>query len=309
MAGPGAGQPAAPAGQGRGRGEQLRRRWARALDPELRRETGLSPLNRGIVALILLSVLAAILETEPTLRDPLGPAFAVAETVFVALFAAEYLARAWTATVNPRWPSLRGYLVSPVALFDLAVIVGGLLPFFGLEANLLRLVRAFRLVRLARLGRFSRAMRLIGTALASRGPELLVSLGLLSGLLLAASTGLYLAEGGVQPEAFGSIPRAMWWAVATLTTVGYGDFVPVTGLGRVMAAVTALTGVAVIAVPTGLIAAAFADAMRAARSHHRPRPAGDAGGPGAGEGAEPGGGRSAAGREGEAEGPDGAPRG
>jgi voltage-gated potassium channel len=80
----------------------------------------------------------------------------------------------------------------------------------------------------------------------------------------------------------------MWWAVATLTTVGYGDVVPVTGLGRVLAALTALTGVAVIAVPTGLIAAAFADAMRAARSHHHHRDGGpgDGGqGPGGGEGA------------------------
>ncbi len=249
--------------------EGLRARWARALDPELRRARGLSAVNRAVVVLILASVLTAILETEPVLRAAGGRAFVVAEGVFLAAFVVEYLARAWTATVNPRWPSLGAYLRSPVALFDLAVILGVLLPFFGMEASLLRLFRAFRLLRLARLGRFSQAMRLIGAAVSGRGPEIGVSIGFAAGLLLCASTGLYLAEGGVQPEAFGSIPRAMWWAVATLTTVGYGDVVPVTGLGRVLAALTAFTGIAVIAVPTGLIAAAFADAMRAARSHRR----------------------------------------
>lgn len=248
--------------------EHWRLRWARALDPELRRARGLSPVNQVIVAIILVSVVIGILDTEPELHRDWAGWFRALEAVFLVVFVVEYIARAAVATVNPRHPTVLAYLLTPAALFDLAVIVGVLLPFFGLEANLLRLVRAFRLIRLARLGRFSVAIRLIGTAISSRGPEIAVSLIFAGVLLLVSSTGLYLVEGPVQPEAFGSIPRAMWWSVATLTTVGYGDVVPVTGLGRILAALTAFTGIAVIAIPTGLIAAAFAEAIRAARAHH-----------------------------------------
>jgi voltage-gated potassium channel len=122
-----------------------------------------------------------------------------------------------------------------------------------------------RLVRLARIGRFSRALNLVFEAIRSRGTELLMAIGIAFALMLAAATLLYIVEGPVQPEAFGSIPRAMWWAVATLTTVGYGDVVPVTPLGRVLAAVTALAGIGFIALPTGILASAFTDALRRAR--------------------------------------------
>lgn len=122
---------------------------------------------------------------------------------------------------------------------------------------MLRLVRVLRILAVARLGRFSQAMLNVGAAFAERRFELLVSFSIAGIILLFSSTLMYLVEGTHQPEAFGSIPRALWWSVVTLTTVGYGDVYPVTLLGRICAAITAVTAVGLIAIPAGILAGAF----------------------------------------------------
>lgn len=228
----------------------------------MRDRPGLSVANRWIMALICLSVLIGILETEPVLSDGLKPLYAVAHLVFVLVFLAEYVARLYAAPLNPRYGASWRYALTFSSLVDLAVLVSFILPFFGMEAMLLRLFRAARLIRLARLGRYSLAVQMVSQAIARRRYELGVSFAAAFGLMLLSSTALYLAERDAQPEMFGSIPRTMWWSVATLTTVGYGDIVPVTPLGRVFAALTAVTGIGVIALPTGILASAFSDALQ-----------------------------------------------
>ena len=107
----------------------------------------------------------------------------------------------------------------------------------------------------------------------SRRDELILSLVAGLSLIVVAATALYLAEGGVQPEKFGSIPRALWWSVATMTTIGYGDVYPITPLGKVLASVTAILSIGLIAMPTGILAAAFSDGMdrhRRAREDNPP---------------------------------------
>ncbi|PRX32714.1 voltage-gated potassium channel [Meinhardsimonia xiamenensis] len=239
----------------------LRHRVALALDPELRRRQGLSPANRVILGLILLSVVSGVLGTEPLVTQGRERLFFAIEAVLLVAFTVEYLARLWVAPEARGHPSRLRWMLRFDSLLDLAVILSMLLPFLGAESALLRLLRAFRLVQLARLGRYSRALSLVGETLRERRAELVISLAVTLGLMLLSSTLLFIFEGPHQPEAFGSIPRAMWWAVATLTTVGYGDVVPLTALGKFFAALTALTGVAVIALPTGIVAGAFAEAM------------------------------------------------
>lgn len=134
--------------------------------------------------------------------------------------------------------------------------------FLGNEAFLLRMFRLIRIIRVARLGRFSSALQAINEAVHARRFELMMSFAIASMLLLLSSTLLYIVEGGIQPETFGSIPRAMWWSVATLTTVGYGDVYPVTTIGRIFAGLTAITGIGLIAMPTGILASAFSDAIQ-----------------------------------------------
>jgi voltage-gated potassium channel len=152
-------------------------------------------------------------------------------------------------------------MVTPYALLDLLALV----PFivgWGAHSFLLRTLRLFRLLALSRLLRYSAAMGVVCKAIYDRRFELSFSVGLSAAIILLAASALYSIEGEVQPEAFGSIPRALWWAVSTLTTVGYGDAVPVTPLGKAVAALTAVSGIGLIAMPAGILAGAFSEAFR-----------------------------------------------
>jgi voltage-gated potassium channel len=244
----------------------LRRRLYEQLDPRARERPGLSPLNRAIVAAILLSVLTAVLDSEPEVAAGREALFSRIELVLGSLFVVEYLARLWTAAESPRYgPGLRGrlrYVLSAAALLDLVALTPVIFTAIGAEAYVLRLFRLVRVLRLARLGEFSDAMALLAKAVHSRRHELTLSVAIAILLLLATSTLLYIVEGEAQPESFGSIPRAMWWSIVTLTTVGYGDVYPRTVAGKMLAGITAVTGIGLIAMPTGILAAAFSEAMR-----------------------------------------------
>jgi len=249
----------------------LKRRLHDQLSPTARVEEGLSPTNKAVILAILVSVVSAVLETEPGLRSRYGAIFTLVNTALLWLFVAEYLARLWVNGETPRFAGLRGravYITRWWSLIDLAAILPALLvP----EADWMILVRIFRLLRILGLarGRFGTAFRAVGTALSERRFELYVSLAIALGLLLFSATALYLAERGAQPEAFGSIPRALWWGVATLTTVGYGDVYPITALGKLFAAVFALAGIGLIALPAGILASAFSDALARGRAAER----------------------------------------
>lgn len=246
-----------------------RARIYRELEPAAWPHDGLSPINRVVVGLIVVAVFLAVIETETVVTNGYEHWFIVAEVGFAAAFLVEYVARVWVSAEDPRFgPGLSGrlrYMASWPAIIDLVALAPVLLLPFGSETFLLRLMRLARILRLARLGRFSRAISLIMDAIRSRDHELLLSLAVGVGLLVVTSTVLYVAEAEAQPDAFGSIPRAMWWSVATLTTVGYGDVYPVTPLGRIFAAATAITGIGLIAMPTGILAAAVSDAIQRRR--------------------------------------------
>lgn len=252
----------------------IRRRLYRQLEPAAWPKRGLAPLNRVVVALIVLSAVVAVVETDPLVLDGNERLFRGLEWFFGSVFALEYAVRVWISGEDPRYCGgvagrLR-YMRSPAAVLDLIAVVAVLLPISGHQPLLLRLVRVLRIVRVARLGRFSQAMRRVAGALALRWHELMISVMIAFLLILVAATLLYVVEGDVQPDAFGSIPRAMWWAAVTLTTVGYGDVAPITPLGRLLAGLTCLAGIGLIAMPAGILAAAFSDAMR------RPDAAGEA---------------------------------
>jgi voltage-gated potassium channel len=130
---------------------------------------------------------------------------------------------------------------------------------------LLRLFRLMRILRLARLGRFSLGMRHLSQAVTDRKEELLLSLMPATFVLVSSAAGVYLIEGENDPQTFGSIPRAMWWSVCTLNTVGYGDIYPHTVLGKILGGVTSIAGIGLIAMPTGILAAAFSAAFQRTR--------------------------------------------
>jgi voltage-gated potassium channel len=191
--------------------------------------------------------------------------FRVLETSFAIVFGLEYGIRIWAAAEAP--VSRLRYALTPASLLDLLAVVGALLPFVGADVLVLRLLRVIRMIRLAKVGRFSKAFSVLERAVRSRANQLWVALSLAMFFLIITATLMYWIEGDAQPEEFGSIPRALWWAVATMTTVGYGDVVPATALGKLVGGVISIGGIVLIAIPTGIMAAAFSDELH--RSRHR----------------------------------------
>ena len=229
----------------------------------------LSAVNKFIVIVIVAAVAITILGTEAAFRTSNQQILIWAEFCFGVIFAVEYIARVWSIVEKPgegtNWQKRVAFIRQPMALLDLFVVLATLSPFFVSDASILRIVRLLRLAALAKFGRFSRALRELGLALMERRYELLVTMALACILLLFGATALFWAERDVQPEAFGSIPRALWWAIITLTTVGYGDVSPITPIGKFLASLVALSGIGLVAMPTGIMASAFSEAMQRRR--------------------------------------------
>ena len=229
----------------------------------------LTGMNVLLIWVILAAVVLGVISTEPTILREYRQEILLAEIAFGAFFLIEYLARVYAAPEMPGegsdWAKRWRFIRSPIGLVDLAVVIVSLAPFFIANAAVLRLLRLLRVFALAKLGHFSAAMREILGALRERSYDLLVCAALAFSLLLVGASGLYWLEGHLQPDNFGSIPRALWWAVITLTTVGYGDAYPVTVAGKLVGALVAVGGVLLVALPTGIFAAAFSDAMQRRR--------------------------------------------
>jgi voltage-gated potassium channel len=249
---------------------EFRKKLYRQLEPTAWRRKGLSPTNHFLVYLVIFAVVAAVLDTEPVISAGRELFLDNIEFGLGLIFLAEYVARVWVVVDNPRYeryryPRLR-YMASPMAIIDLLAVLPVLFAFGGASSLFLRFFRVLRMLRLAKLGRTSKAFKLLREAFVQKRHEFALILGMLMVTILIAGSLLYFAEGGEQPDKFGSIPRAMWWAIVTLTTVGYGDSFPITPLGKFLAGAIAIMGVMLIALPTGLFAASFTEAMEKERN-------------------------------------------
>lgn len=226
-------------------------------------------IDAAILALIFLNIVALVLETVAPVYDAAPRLFEAFDTFSLVVFTAEYATRVWACTAVPPYTEpVRGrlrYVTSPLALIDLAVILPFLLPYVGVD---LRFMRAFRLVRFARilkLARYSTALRLLGRVVKGRRAELASIFFVLVILLVVSSSLMYLAEHDSQPDVFASIPATMWWGIITLTTVGYGDTYPVTAVGQCIAAVIAILGIGMFALPAGILGAGFVEELQKPR--------------------------------------------
>jgi voltage-gated potassium channel len=214
-----------------------------------------------IVALILLNIAAFIAETVPRLAAAYGPWFHAFEVASVAIFTVEYLLRLWTAVEVPflaklpPWKARLSLARRPMLIIDLlAVLPFYLSQIFTLD---LRILRVLRLLRFLKLSRYSPAMHSLLRVLSNERRALIGAGLLLLAAVLFASTGVYFLESSAQPDKFGSVPDSAWWAIATLTTVGYGDVTPITPLGRLFGSVVMITGLCILALPVAIIAAGF----------------------------------------------------
>ncbi len=217
--------------------------------------------------LIVLNVLSVVLVSFKEIRVGYSIAFTVFEMFSVAIFTLEYLARLWTSDLlfdegSSLSRRLR-FAFSWYGLIDLLAILPFFLPLIvKFDLRVLRIIRLFRLLRIFKLGRLSSSMKNIKSVLNETKAELAVTLFVAFILLTLSSTLMYYFENDAQPEAFSNIGQSMWWAVATLTTVGYGDIYPITGIGKFLGAIIALIGIGFVALPTGIISSAFIEKVQ-----------------------------------------------
>jgi len=218
-------------------------------------------VDYALVGLILLNVTAVVLESVDSIGGPLHGYFAAFEMASVAVFSVEFILRVWSTVEVPsgryRHPVLGRlrYIVTPMALIDVAAI----LPFYlGVLLGLdLRFLRVLRLLRLLKLTRYSGAWDTLAAVVIGQRRTLTVAAFLMLIMLMLSASIMYLVEHEAQPVAFADIPSAIWWALVTLTTVGYGDVTPITPLGKVLGGFVTILGLGMYALPAGILASGF----------------------------------------------------
>lgn len=211
--------------------------------------------------LIIISILLIILESFKELEEHLSGIIYTTETVVVIFFSFEYILRLITSPYqypNNKISAPLLFIVSFLGVIDLLSILPFYLPMFvSTNLTFLRVLRLFRLMRIFKLLRYSESVRTLGKALSRIKTELISTLFITFIVLLFSANIMYIVENKAQPDAFKNMGESLWWAVATLTTVGYGDIYPVTSLGKVISGIMALIGIGIVAIPAGLLSSAF----------------------------------------------------
>jgi len=237
------------------------------LHPELGESKADKFVNIFIITLIVLNVLAVMIETIDPIHIKYKLYFDWFDKISVYIFTVEYVLRVWSCTHDPRYKgSIRGrikYILTPGALIDLLAFSPYYLhAFLKFDLRMLRILRLMRFFRLFRLTAYTKSAQMIFNVFRSRLNELVLSFIMVLFLIIIASCLLYFAEHTAQPDSFSSIPATIWWAVVTLTTTGYGDMSPHTTIGKILAGTIMLTGVALFALPAGIITVGFLEEFR-----------------------------------------------
>ncbi|MGX1307113.1 voltage-gated potassium channel [Amorphus suaedae] len=268
--GPGNGRRRAPVAVARpvplGWRERARRKAYFLLESDGSPDPWALALRYALIALVIFNVVIGLAATSPEIRGGNEPLFIAIELVTLVLFAIEYAARIWSAVEHPRyhglphWKARLRYALTPAALIDAMVILPlAVAPFVAIDLSSFLFLRV---VRLLKLFRYSSGMAALGEAVFAERRALLACTVILVAVVLISATSITHAERSAQPEIFGSIVKSLWWAVVTITTVGYGDAVPVTPLGRFIAVATMVVGFAFIALPTAILSSSFAEVIR-----------------------------------------------
>lgn len=215
----------------------------------------------------MLNIISIILESYSALKANYDAIFTTFEIFSVIVFTIEYFLRLWTADLEyKKLSSIKSkmkFAGSKLGLIDLISILPFYLPFvFAFDLRVLRILRLFRLLRIFKLGRFSKSMKTIARILKETKSDLAITLLVALVLLILSSTLMFYIEHDSQPDKFANIGQALWWSVATLTTVGYGDVYPITSLGKFFGAIIAIIGIGIIALPTGIISSAFINGLQ-----------------------------------------------
>ena len=216
-----------------------------------------------LIFLIMANVTAVIAESVDNWYYPYQAYFTWFENFSIVIFSIEYLLRLWSVAEakpdNTTWRQRWDWLKSPSALIDIIAIAPAFLNFFvSIDLRFLRILRLFRILKLTR---YFASLRILLVVISKEKGSFQAVIFILIIMIVTASSGIYLVENHVQPEEFESIPKAMWWSVVTLTTVGYGDVTPITNAGKILGALITILGVGLAALPAGILATGLANEL------------------------------------------------
>jgi voltage-gated potassium channel len=250
----------------------VRRRLAIIFEDHEPRSPVTLAFNWALSVLIIANVSCVILESVESIRSHFAPAFDAFEQIATAIFAVEYVLRVWASVDfgqadyrDPVWGRLR-YMRSFFALIDLVAVLPAILGFF--DAADFRVLRLLRLLRMLKLIRHSTTFGLLFAVLREEARSIVALLFVLVLTVAISGSLMYMLESAEQPGVFSSIPAAMWWAIETLTTVGYGDMVPMTVMGRIVGGAVSIIGIGTLALFSGLITVGFLDQLKLHREQH-----------------------------------------
>lgn len=220
----------------------------------------------SIMSLIIINIIALVIETIPEIKESWGVFLKQIEIFSVIIFTIEYLMRVYVSSLShpssSKTKSAFKFIFSFYGIIDLLAIAPFFLPFLlNIDLRILRLLRLMRFLRIFKINRYNHSLSLIYSVIKEKKSELAMTGFVALLTLFIASFLMYHVEGEVQPDKFPNILSCFWWAIATLTTVGYGDVYPITGLGKFLSGVIAILGIGLVALPTGLVSAGFMDKL------------------------------------------------
>ena len=233
-------------------------------------------VSHALILLILINVIAAVLETDAVVFHNYGKILDIIAAVSVFIFTAEYILRVWCCTQNPdfRLPvtgRLR-YMATPAAIIDLLVIVPFIILPFIAHKGLTSLIRFLRIFWILKIGHYTRSLTTFSRVFKAKQEEIFIAFFVMLVLLVMGSAMIFYAEHDAQPTKFSSVLASMWWGIETMATIGYGDMVPVTPLGKVIASFVALVGIGLFALPAGILASGFIDEYSKKRKEEQEPP-------------------------------------
>ncbi len=222
-------------------------------------------LEKVLTLIICLSIFLTVIETEKSIYQSYKIILKNIDFVIVLIFSLEYFLRLfYCSKADKKYQGFKGkvkYILSPYAIIDLIAILPTLFQFFTANLFFLRIFRLIRMLRVMKLIKKSPPIKMFLESIIKSKTQLLGSLVVTLFAIFISSICMYMVESKLQPEQFGSIPRAMWWSMATLTTVGYGDVYPITALGKIISSIVAILGIGIVALPAGIIAANYKEVL------------------------------------------------
>ena len=220
----------------------------------------------ALLLLIFINIAALVLESVPKINAAYERFFFALEFFSIIIFTIEYILRVWSSVENRRFNKpitgrLR-YMSTPMAIVDFLAIIPFYLAFLPVDFRFLRIIRLFRLFRLLKIARYLKALNLIKDVLQEKKEHIYLTVMFIFFLLIIISTLMFYVENEAQPDVFSSIPASMWWGIETLTTVGYGDMLPVTSYGRILGGIISVLGIGLFALPAGILSSGLTEHLQ-----------------------------------------------